>query len=96
MVIIHGDDYWKCFNDGPLPNGSKESALHVASSEVYPRSSPLLCELLLLSEENVRSSRGKFKGETARDILSENSCTYHCMQNAFVVFDVSKAIVDEG
>ena len=86
-----------------LPNGSKESALHVVSSEVYPRSSSLLCELLLLSEENLCAffTLENSKGETARDILSElgslqNSCTHHCMQNAFVVFwNVSKAIVDE-
>ena len=104
MVIIHGDDYFgSALTMVTLPNGSKESALHVASSEVYPRSSSLLCELLLLSEENLCAffTLENSKGETARDILSElgslqNSCTYHCMQNAFVVFwNVSKAIVDE-
>ena len=104
MVIIHGNDYFgSALTMVTLPNGSKESALHVVSSEVYPRSSSLLCELLLLSEENLCAffTLENSKGETARDILSElgslqNSCTHHCMQNAFVVFwNVSKAIVDE-
>ena len=54
MVIIHGGDsdiFGSATTMVTLPNGSKECALHVASSDVFAHSSPLVLELFLLGEE---------------------------------------------
>jgi len=109
MVIIQGGDY-DIFGSAvtmvTLPDGSKESALHVASSDVFAPTSTLVVELFLLGEENLGAffTLKNSKGETARDILSEyefrgslqNAYVRRCMQSALIVFwNVSKAIVDK-
>jgi hypothetical protein len=109
MVIIQGGDY-DIFGSAvtmvTLPDGSEESALHVASSDVFAPTSTLVVELFLLGEENLGAffTLKNSKGETARDILSEyefrgslqNAYVKRCMQSALIVFwNVSKAIVDK-
>ena len=109
MVIIHGGDsdiFGSATTMVTLPNGSKECALHVASSDVFAHSSPLVLELFLLGEENVRAffTLKNSKGETSRDISSghelrgslQHVYVQRCVQSALNVFwNVSKAIVDQ-